>query len=232
MCTVTYLPIGNDDFILTSNRDEDPLRKTIPPKPYIENGIRIDYPKDEIAGGTWIGLSEKKRLICLLNGGFENHEREASYRMSRGLIVKQLLTVHSAVEAIKEFDFTSIEPFTIILVDWSVGLRAYELVWDGTQKHFGQLPQEPKIWSSSTLYTQEMKELRKMWFADWLLEHKNYTQNDVFRFQQDETKGNMAMALKMKRRHVETVSTTSVVKSFENTKMSYVNYIKSECLDL
>ena len=32
MCTVTYLPLKNGDFILTSNRDETPLRKTIPQK--------------------------------------------------------------------------------------------------------------------------------------------------------------------------------------------------------
>ena len=36
MCTVTYLPIGNKDFILTSNRDEDVNRKTISPKIYTE----------------------------------------------------------------------------------------------------------------------------------------------------------------------------------------------------
>jgi hypothetical protein len=27
MCTVTYLPLENDGFILTSNRDESPMRK-------------------------------------------------------------------------------------------------------------------------------------------------------------------------------------------------------------
>ena len=82
MCTVTYLPLGNNDFILTSNRDEDPKRKTIPPKEYLEDGVKLTYPKDELAGGTWIGLSEKSRLICLLNGGFTKHSREESYRMS------------------------------------------------------------------------------------------------------------------------------------------------------
>ncbi len=72
MCTVTYLPLGNNNFILTSNRDETPLRKTIPPKEYDENGVELTYPKDELAGGTWIGLSDKNRLVCLLNGGFKN----------------------------------------------------------------------------------------------------------------------------------------------------------------
>ena len=63
MCTVTYLPLPNNNFILTSNRDETPLRKTIPPKTYIENGVALIYPKDELAGGTWIGTSNKNRLF-------------------------------------------------------------------------------------------------------------------------------------------------------------------------
>lgn len=89
MCTVTYLPLGNNNFILTSNRDETPLRKTLPPKDYVEDGVVLTYPKDEVAGGTWIGLSDKKRLVCLLNGGFTIHKRKDSYKMSRGVIVKK-----------------------------------------------------------------------------------------------------------------------------------------------
>merc|ERR1711916_286128 len=75
MCTVTYLPLENNNFIFTSNRDETPLRKTMPPKKYLENGVELTYPKDELAGVTWIGTSEKQRLVCILNGGFENHKR-------------------------------------------------------------------------------------------------------------------------------------------------------------
>ena len=69
MCTVTYLPLGDHNFILTSNRDVAPKRETTPPKEYNEVGVKLTYPKDKLAGGTWIGVSEKKRLICLLNGG-------------------------------------------------------------------------------------------------------------------------------------------------------------------
>ena len=72
MCTVTYLPLGNDEFILTSSRDVPYARERAEhPKKYDENGVTIYYPKDGKAGGTWIGVSDQKRLICLLNGGFE-----------------------------------------------------------------------------------------------------------------------------------------------------------------
>ena len=224
MCTVTYLPLGNNNFILTSNRDEDPKRKTIAPQDYIEDAIKLSYPKDELAGGTWIGLSEKNRLICLLNGGFEKHQRAASYRMSRGVIVKELLKVDDAVAVIESFDFEGIEPFTIVLVDWNTNLMAYELVWDGVTKHFKVLGDAPCIWSSATLYTQEMKALRKKWFAAWLTENKDFKQEAIVAFHQDETKGNPEISLKMKRSYVETVSTTTVKKEDDSVAMKYIAY--------
>lgn len=225
MCTVTYLPLRNNDFILTSNRDEDPKRKTIPPKEYLEDGVKLTYPKDELAGGTWIGLSEKGRLICLLNGGFTKHSREESYRMSRGVIVKELLKVDDPVEVITHFDFKGIEPFTIVLVDWKVGLQAYELVWDGNQKHFQELGNEPKIWSSSTLYNEEMKQLRKEWFAEWGFQNPEFSQEKILEFHQDETKGNQEISLKMKRSYVETVSVTSVMKTNQEVLMNYLDFM-------
>ena len=221
MCTVTYLPLGNNDFILTSNRDEDPKRRTIPPKEYNEEGVKLRYPKDELAGGTWIGLSEKDRLICLLNGGFTKHIRETFYKMSRGVIVKELLKVNNPIEIIRDFDFDGIEPFTIILVDWKNTLKAYELIWDGVQKHFVKLGNEPKIWSSSTLYNEEIKQLRREWFADWLQENSEFSQTEIVAFHQDETKGNAEVSLKMKRSRVETVSTTSVKKERDIITMDY-----------
>ncbi|TDQ28397.1 NRDE family protein [Tenacibaculum caenipelagi] len=226
MCTVTYLPLGNKDFILTSNRDEDPIRRTISPKTYVENGIRLTYPKDELAGGTWIGVSEKKRLICLLNGGFTKHQRAESYRMSRGVIVKQLLKVDDPVEIINHFDFEGIEPFTIVLVDWATELKAYELVWDVKGKHFKELDNEPKIWSSSTLYDENMKELRKQWFADWLTEYPIYEQSNIIDFHQDETKGTPEISIKMKRSYVETVSTTCIIKKEDEVTMEYYDILE------
>ncbi|WP_420552264.1 NRDE family protein [Tenacibaculum aiptasiae] len=226
MCTVTYLPLGNNDFILTSNRDEDPKRRTIPPKEYNEDGIKLKYPKDELAGGTWIGLSEKNRLICLLNGGFTKHVRAASYKMSRGIIVKELLKVNNPVEIINQFDFNGIEPFTIVLVDWEKTLNAYELVWDGEEKHFQKLGDQPKIWSSSTLYDEGMKQLRKNWFADWLKENTEISQENIVAFHQDDTRGEEGVSLKMKRSRVETVSTTSVKKEKNHVTMDY--YIVDE----
>ncbi|KGL59539.1 MULTISPECIES: NRDE family protein [unclassified Polaribacter] len=223
MCTVTYLPLGNNNFILTSNRDETPLRKTIPLETYKENGVELTYPKDALAGGTWIGASTKNRLVCLLNGGFKNHTRNRYYKISRGVIVKKILSTDNGVAYINNFDFTDIEPFTLILIDYHLQLEAYELVWDGIKKHFKKLAEEPKIWSSSSLYTEEMKVLRKEWFSDWLAKNDVFQQEKIVDFHQNENLGNTEISLKMKRAFVETVSITSVKKIASNIEMTYLD---------
>lgn len=226
MCTVTYLPLNNGDFILTSNRDETPLRKTIPPKTYFENDVELTYPKDELAGGTWIGTSNKDRLVCLLNGGFENHKRKLPYKMSRGIIVKQILSSDDTVAYIKQFNFDNIEPFTLILIDWNINLKTYELVWDGTEKHFSELPQEPRIWSSSTLYTSEMKALRKKWFSDWLSQNLKFNQANILAFHNNESFGTKETSIKMKRAFVETVSISSIYKKNNIIDFKYFDVLK------
>ena len=226
MCTVTYLPKEGNNFILTSNRDETPLRKTIPPKEYQENGVGLTYPKDEIAGGTWIGASNKNRLVCLLNGGFVKHSRKLPYKMSRGIIVKSILSVSNAINYINDFNFVNIEPFTLILVDWEINLNTYELVWDGTEKHFNKLEQKPKIWSSSTLYNSEMKQFREEWFEDWLSKNDNFSKEDILNFHKNEHLGNPEISPKMKRNFVETVSITSVEKNAKNIEMQYFDILK------
>jgi uncharacterized protein with NRDE domain len=85
MCTVTLIPKGTNNFVLTSNRDEAPNRHTLSPDFYNIENTKLLFPKDEVAGGSWIGVSEKQRVLCILNGGFEKHERKATYRLSRGV---------------------------------------------------------------------------------------------------------------------------------------------------
>lgn len=228
MCTVSYLPLENNGFILTSNRDESPMRKTIPPKKYLENGVEMIYPKDELAGGTWIGTSEKSRLVCLLNGGLEKHKRDSYYKMSRGVVVKNILSVDNPVEYIASFDFHQIEPFTIVLVDWNHKLTIYELVWDGKEKHFQKLEQKPKIWSSSTLYDAQTKLDRVDWFQEWLKDRSEFLQEEILAFHHRTDKGTKRTTLKMKRPFVETVSITSIKKERGKFSIHYYDIASNE----
>ncbi|RFN59830.1 NRDE family protein [Marixanthomonas ophiurae] len=220
MCTLTFIPNSNNGFVLTSNRDEAPGRNTLAPKVYSEKNTQLLFPKDELAGGTWIGVSNKKRLICLLNGGFAAHERKDSYRMSRGIIVKDLLTSDDAVSEIDTYNFEGIEPFTIVMVDWSNHLRIFELVWDESQIHFTEKPLAPQIWSSSLLYTKEMKEKREKWFSAFLFENLKPTATDLLQFHKTAGEGNLDVDVIMDRGFVKTKSITQVVKN-QNIAMRY-----------
>lgn len=227
MCTVTFIPKENSNFILTSNRDEVVGRTTLVPDFYDIDGVKMLFPKDVVAGGSWIGISEKSRLICLLNGGFENHIRAENYKMSRGVVVKELLKVEDLSNAIEVFDYKGIEPFTIIVVDWNSELKATELVWDGQEAHITTLPDEPRIWSSSTLYTTTMKNKRKEWFKVFSDENA-FKGDDIYRFHTTAGEGDKNVGVCMDRGFLKTLSITQIEKTDEDCAMTYFDLQKDE----
>ena len=151
MCTVTYIPPElNKDFILTSNRDEVQIRSTIPPKIYVLEGMSVCYPKDTVAGGSWIAINNKGRIVCLLNGAFQNHQKEDHHTQSRGQVLVQLAaTEKDAQHYFQEKDLKNTEPFTLITIDIkNKKIKNFsEFIWDGTVKHFRLLKHtKPYIW--------------------------------------------------------------------------------------
>ena len=207
-------------FILTSNRDEVSGRKTLPPKIYAENDILKLYPKDLLGGGTWMGVSERKRAICLLNGEFEKHVRKPPYRLSRGVIVKDLLGAPYLPEAIKEYDLENVEPFTIIAVDWEPKLRFMEFVWDGRKKHLKGLELIPHIWSSSPLYSSEMKRLRESWFLDFR-KSNSLTSGELLAFHTSAGIGDKNVDVIMDRGFIKTQSISQIELSKGKLKFYY-----------
>src|SRR5699024_4488464 len=119
MCTVTFYPLSSTEFVLTTSRDESPNRATLPPKVYTHDELELLYPKDKVAGGTWVGASSRKRVLTLMNGGFVAHKRKDNYRLSRGVVVLELLKTDSVEKFVSAFDFHGIEPFTVVLLDWT-----------------------------------------------------------------------------------------------------------------
>lgn len=221
MCTVTYLPLNNNDFILTSSRDVPFSReKSSFPKKYKEDNVELFYPKDGRAGGTWIGTSNKQRLICLLNGGFKNHKQNDLYKKSRGIIVKDLLKANDITNEFKRIDLQHVEPFTLIIIEWKGNLMLFEFVWDGLEKHLKTLPQEPRIWSSSTLYSDRMKEMRMQWFSDWRLSQA-FDQKSILEFHHKAGVGDPKIDVIMKREKVGTVSITQVTRKEKHLIMDY-----------
>lgn len=180
MCTVVFIP-GKDNFYLGSLRDESPERpRALVPEIYKECDTRYMAPKDPMAGGTWVGVTDAGNAIVLLNGAFENHQRKKYYQKSRGLIVAELLASKMPVVEWSLIDMQDIEPFTLIV--WS-DHHLFELVWDGTEKHKTWLDAElPHIWSSSTLYGAEAKAVRRELFQNWIAMNPPVSKLSVFNF--------------------------------------------------
>ncbi len=228
MCTITFIPKSNNDFILTSNRDEAPGRETFPPEIYEEEGVRLLFPKDAVAGGTWIGVSDKRRIVCLMNGGFVAHQREPFYRKSRGLVVKDFLKADNLKEEIARYDFNEIEPFTVVLVEWKSEVQLFKLVWDGTEYHFSEEPLAPQIWSSSPLYPENLKEKREKWFSEFLFEAVKPSENELLQFHKNAGEGDLNSNLIMDRGFTKTKSITQIFKKEDAIKMRYEDLQKEE----
>jgi len=221
MCTVTFLPLSDNGFVLTSSRDVGYQReKALAPQTYLEDGVYLQYPKDGKAGGTWIGTSRNNRLICLLNGGFENHVQQKSYAKSRGLIVKELLIAEDFEEMSMTIDLKRIEPFSLVVVTWKSESQLWEFVWDGNNRHVKKLPWQPSIWSSSTLYTHDMKSLRQDWFREWFI-GKGMSPENILDFHKHAGLGFPEVDVFMRREKVGTVSITQVIESKEKKEMNY-----------
>ncbi|CAM3516096.1 NRDE family protein [Aequorivita lipolytica] len=228
MCTITFIPKSNYDFIVTSNRDEAPGRETFPPKIYEEQGVQLLYPKDAVAGGTWIGISEKKRLVCLMNGGFIAHQRKPFYRKSRGLVVKDLLKCENLKSEIENYDFNGIEPFTAVLVEWQRVLQLFQLVWDGINHHFSEETLAPQIWSSSPLYPKNLKHKRENWFSGFLMKTVNPSEEEILQFHKTAGEGDFNSNLIMDRGFIKTKSITQISKKEETLEMRYEDLQREE----
>jgi uncharacterized protein with NRDE domain len=231
MCTVSFTYKGDKDFILISNRDEAVTRKTMSPKIYSEDNISMIYPKDEVAGGTWVGTSSKNRTLCILNGAFVNHKKKLTYKKSRGIIVKELLKVDDVFSAIESYDFKDIEPFTLLIVDWNSVLKLIELVWDGNKKQINDLPLTSRIWSSSTLYNSEMKMFRKKWFQEYLIQNGS-SSDELLNFHEFYGVGDPMLDLKIDRGLLKTVSISLFEKENERVNVVYKDLVQKNISNL
>jgi hypothetical protein len=222
MCTVTFIPVENKVF-LCSNRDEKNLRAAaFPPSAYELNTGQAFFPKDADAGGTWIAVHENGNAIVLLNGGIRKHESLPPYRRSRGLILLDVIDSETPFTGFGNIDLHNIEPFTVIIWDDN---RLYECRWDGANKHVKKLNNTvPHIWSSVTLYTDEVIRRREVWYQDWLKTHSSPSPEDILQFHQFTGDGDDRNDLLMNRDgEMYTVSITLLELSGENSQMHYID---------
>ncbi len=221
MCTVSYVPLGPGQFILTSNRDENPARITHQPgeETTLVASQTIVCPKDSQAGGSWIAMSAEGKVACLLNGAFKKHAHTPPYEKSRGLILMDYFSYESAIQFHNKVNLKGIENFTLIMLEEG---RVYELRWDGEERFFKFLDEkEPHLWSSCTLYDEATAAQKELKFSTWLEENEKPSVEQLSFFHGY----NNPDGFLLERPEVKTVSITSVQKTGSSITMIYYDLL-------
>lgn len=227
MCTVTYIPTGSS-FFLTSNRDERKARlKAVQPQWYQFASGKLLFPKDGNAGGTWMALHENGNAMVLLNGGFQNHQQHPSYRKSRGQIFLDVFDHPNPLAAFKQIELHKIEPFTLVIRQQQ---QLYETRWDGSEKAVAEIdPRQSHIWSSVTLYSEEVIKKRKEWFDAFISNNAAITANNILNFHRFAGDGDSANDVLMNRNNeLFTVSITLLHQQSHISKLHYYDLVSNE----
>jgi hypothetical protein len=118
VCTLTFAWQRFDDHLaVAANRDEALARPSTPPN---RRGADpwVFAPRDEEAGGTWIGYNEAGLFAALTNRW--TRDPDAGDR-SRGLLVREALDRPDATAALEyvraELDIRPYEPFHLVVAD-------------------------------------------------------------------------------------------------------------------
>jgi uncharacterized protein with NRDE domain len=145
VCTLGFAWRVYEDapLVVAANRDEAVSRPSSPPAVRGENP-RVLMPRDEEAGGTWIGVNEHGVFVGITNrwvdlegdgsraGPFAQSEARRASRRSRGLLVTDALAAESAQAAITLVDRELAERqyagFNLVVAD---GEDCVLLEWDG-----------------------------------------------------------------------------------------------------
>jgi uncharacterized protein with NRDE domain len=222
MCTVSFV-VANEQIIITSNRDESVGRPSaLKPEKYLVNNKNIIFPKDPKAGGTWFATTENGTVVVLLNGAKEKHQVKDSYRRSRGLILLDIISSNAPLEHWKNIDLMNIEPFTVVLY---LNKELYQLQWNEIEKEIVQLDQSMHhIWSSSTLYSSEVRLQRVHWFEKFMNEQQELNPLNLFDFHQNTASGNKDFGLIINRNNsLKTLSITQAVVKKNEIEFSHLD---------
>ena len=218
MCTVTHWPLQGG-FILTSNRDENASRNAEKiQKTVSKSGEEIYYPVDKSSGGSWFAASDNGRCGCILNGAFAPYDVLQKWPKSRGLMLLELFEYSSATDFCREFDFESVAPFTLVFrtsdqleVIRSSGTEFVRENLNSLQKY---------IWSSVTLYPEEIRNLRSNWFHKFVRDHPQASAEELFTFHSGQPFGDGENDFIMNRGgKVQTISITQMKCELSSGKL-------------
>lgn len=226
MCTLTYLPTPSG-FIFTHNRDERMDRPTSREFRQKHLGTQtLYYPEDLEAHGSWIAFSNRGVAACLLNGGSKTYVRKVPYRKSRGLVVLESFQYHSVKDFHNNYDFSGIEPFTLLIKS---SKEFCKITHDEDETSLTLLnPNNTHIWSSTTLYTKDVREKRKKWFEAWLSKKPELNPDNIRAFHNSAGDGDTENDLVMSRWGIlKTLSITQISVEEQTAYLVYQDFVQA-----
>jgi uncharacterized protein with NRDE domain len=217
MCFVSYVPVGRH-AIITHNRDESASRDAtaVAMTSYDDDvwGVtKLLYPQDaKHENGTWICCNNRGTTLALLNGAAKRHERHPPYKLSRGLLLVNMLREDQPVETIERLDLSGVEPFTVVA---RYREELFEIRWDGSNKQITKKdPNAVHCWSSSTLYDENETAKRETWFRAGFEQLIKPEADAIRAIHLLGGSGDLQNGLVMNRNHVvQTLSVTTVLSS-------------------
>lgn len=227
MCTVSFVN-NKGAAIITSNRDEKVVRPgAVEPRNYSHKGKNIMYPKDSKAGGTWFAIDENGTVAVLLNGGITKHTPILPFRKSRGLIVLEIIENDWPKDFWNQINLENIEPFTLVLYQQK---SLYELIWDGAAKRTSKLDEtQSYIWSSVTLYPEEVRKKRSDWFFEFIKDKNEISAPDMLDFHKNTHSDDAQNGLIINRENImKTLSVTQAVTEQNKGIMKYYDLVKTK----
>ena len=230
MCTVTYIPKGKNEFVLTQNRDESPTRSAHELVKIKRNEKEVFFPKDTGAGGTWIAVADSNQMVSILNGAFSKHHHRPPYRKSRGIMGLEFFDFQDAEQFFRCYEFEGMEPFTMLIFDDG---KLFDFRWDGRYKFVEELDvKEMHLWASSTLYTKEAKQKRRIWFETWKKDRTDFSQEAILDFHRTAGDGDPENDLVMNRSNlVRTTSITSINKTYSKFEIYFSDLLSGKELE-
>jgi uncharacterized protein with NRDE domain len=135
VCTLAFAwrTFDSAPLVVAANRDEATGRPSTPPAVRGEHP-RVLMPRDEEAGGTWIGVNEHRVFV-----GVTNRPADVEGERSRGLLVTDALGAEGAMDALQRvereladreyagFNLVLADAEDCVLLEWDGVLRTHEL---------------------------------------------------------------------------------------------------------
>jgi len=119
VCTLVFAwqAFPDSPIVVAANRDEALDRPSVPPETVGTDPV-ILAPRDEEAGGTWIGVSDRDVFVAITNRWID---ADRVGDRSRGLLVRDALACESGEAAVRyvedDLNERTYEPFNLVVAD-------------------------------------------------------------------------------------------------------------------